>query len=394
MSLLNTFLLRPLIALAAVLLLNACDELPAGSGSAAVDPNAPVAVALLVPLGAGDGVTEQLAMNMVNAAKMAVADVSNANIDLRVYETAGDAGAAGAAAARAIEEGAQIILGPLYSSTTTAVAGVAKAAGVNVISFSNNPAVAGGNVFVLGITFDNIADRLVANSIGAGFANFAIVHQEGIEGEAGRAAVAGAINRQGGTLTVTAHYPLQLQLMGEQASGIAEQLRGSGANAVFFTDSPLGGLGFITASLASNRFRTNRDAQFMGLTRWDSSDEVLVTPSLQGGWFAVPDPNPLLEFQTRYQLAYGTEAHSLSGLAYDGVAAVAAMIQAARAAGDSNAFSIQRLTDPAGFAGVTGIFRFRTDGTPEHGLAIMQVSNGVATVVSAAPRSFGAAGGL
>lgn len=389
---LPTKILRPVAIIAAALGLSACEPIPIGSGSVEVDPNAPVVVALMVPLGSGNSVTDQLAQNLVNAAKMAVADVRGANIELRVYETAADPATATIAATRAIEEGAQVILGPLFSSSTSAVAAVAAPKGINVLSFSNNPSVAGGNVFILGTTFESVADRLVSHAVGAGFGNVAIVHQQGIEGELGRDAVTAAVARNGGILATTLSYPLVLEEMSEQASIIADDLRASGANAVFFTDSPLQGLGFMTASLASNRYRTRRDAQFMGLTRWDTSDEVLNTPSLQSGWFTTPDPGLLLQFETRYQLAYGIEAHGLSGLAYDGVAAIGAMISAAKTAGDDTAFSMQRLTDPNGFAGVTGVFRFRGNGTNQRALAIMQVDNGVAIMISSAPRSFGVSG--
>jgi len=395
MSFLNTLLntlRRPALWAAAALGLAACEPVNFAGPAEVVDPNQPVVVALMVPLNSGNSVTEQLAQNMVNAANLAVRDVSGANIDLRVYETGGNAEMAVAAANRAVADGAQIMVGPLYSASTAAIAPIAAQAGINVLSFSNTTSVAGGNVYIMGVTFDSIADRLVRQSVAEGKTNIAIVYQEGVSGESGKASIERAIARNGANLTTAVSYPLNITEMGAAAVGIAETLRGSGSNAVVFTDSPLRGLGFITASLASNRFRTKRDAQFMGLSRWDSSNEVLVTPSLQGGWFAVADPGLTLQFETRYQLAYGIEAHRLSGLAYDGIAAVGAMISAARASGENNAFSTERLTDPAGFAGVTGIFRFRADGTNERGLAIMKVENGVATMISPAPRSFGGAG--
>lgn len=46
------------------------------------------------------------------------------------------------------------------------------------------------------------------------------------------------------------------------------------------------------------------------------------------------------------------------------------------------------LTNPSGFNGVDGIFRFRPDGTNERGLAVMEIKGGTAVVVSPAPRSF------
>ncbi len=384
--------LRRAAFLAAALGLAACEPVSFSGPTEAVDPNQPVVVALMVPLASGNDVTEQLAQNMINAANMAVRDLSGANIDLRVYETGGNAEMAVAAATRAVEDGAQIMVGPLYSTSTAAIAPIAARAGINILSFSNTTSVAGDNVYIMGTTFDTVANRLVAESVREGKSSIAIVYQEGVSGESGKGSIERAIARNGATLTTAISYPLNITEMGDAASGIADTLRASNSNAVFFTDSPLRGLGFITASLASNHFRTKRDAQFMGLSRWDSSNEVLVTPSLQGGWFAVPDPALTLEFNTRYQLAYGIEAHKLSGLAYDGIAAVGAMINTARASGTRDAFSKERLTDPAGFAGVTGIFRFKADGTNERGLAIMQVQDGVATMISPAPRSFGGAG--
>ena len=65
----------------------------------AVDPNQPVRVALLVPLGSGDPGRDVIARSLVNAAQLAQADVRNATIDLVVYPDAGTA-AGGAAAAQ------------------------------------------------------------------------------------------------------------------------------------------------------------------------------------------------------------------------------------------------------------------------------------------------------
>ena len=52
-------------------------------------------------------------------------------------------------------------------------------------------------------------------------------------------------------------------------------------------------------------------------------------------------------------------------LAYDAVALVAAL---ARTQGPQR-FSPEVLTNPSGFAGIDGLFRFRPDGTNERGLA-------------------------
>jgi hypothetical protein len=48
------------------------------------------------------------------------------------------------------------------------------------------------------------------------------------------------------------------------------------------------------------------------------------------------------------------------------------------------------LTNPSGFAGIDGVFRFRPDGTNERGLAVMKVAPGGSQPVAGSPKSFGA----
>ena len=56
-------------------------------------------------------------------------------------------------------------------------------------------------------------------------------------------------------------------------------------------------------------------------------------------------------------------------LAYDAVALVAALVKTQ----GPQRFSEQVLTNSSGFAGIDGLFRFRTDGTNERGLAVLRV---------------------
>ena len=109
------------------------------------------------------------------------------------------------------------------------------------------------------------------------------------------------------------------------------------------------------------------------MQRWDVSAEALAVPSLQGGVFAAPDPALLGAFTGRYQAAYGESPHELAGLAYDGIAAVGALIAQARGQGGSP-FSTARLTQPAGFAGVNGAVPLHADGRVQRNLAIIEVA--------------------
>lgn len=381
---------RPVLLAVTALALAACEGSISGPTSN-VDPTQPVVVAMMVPYGSGQAANDQLADNLVNAANMAVRDLQGAVIDLRIYQTGADPVRAAIEAERAIVEGAQIIIGPLFSSATSAVAAVAQANGVNVLSFSNNAAIAGGNVYIMGVTFEDIAIRLYRYAVQNGMTNVGVIYPEGVEGDAGLQAATTAARLVGANLTAIASYPLNMQGLSESAPAIAETIKANGVQALLFTDTPTRGLPFIAAALGSEDV-TRLNTQFLGLTRWDSSTDLLLQPSLQDGLFALPDPELTAQFNARYLAAFGEEPHNLAAIAYDAVAAVGALIRSAAAEGAIDTFSAQRLTNPAGFIGANGIFRFMADGQNERGLAIMKVETGTAVVVSVAPRNFGGFG--
>jgi len=380
-----------LSALAAgALALAGCTTRVAGTDGVAVDPGAPVRVALLVPYGSGDPGRDAIARSLENAARLAVTDLRDATIDLAVYSSAGTTAGGAAAAQQAIAEGAKIIVGPLFSTETAGAQSPAASAGLTVLSFSNNPAVAGGNVFILGTSFENTAARLVAFGQSRGMQSFGVVYPAGLEGETARDAVATVVSGRGATLVASQPYNLSVEGIQAAAGPAAAALLAGGAQAVILTDGPTGGLGFISEALRNNGVSPTQ-AQFMGMQQWDVSAEALALPALQGGVFAAPDPSLVAAFEGRYRTAYGENPHELAGLAFDGVHAVGAMIAEARAGGGSP-FSTARLTEPAGFAGVYGPFRFTPNGWVQRNLAIAEVRDGGAVVVERAARSFDAVG--
>lgn len=368
---------------AAAGILAACQPVSMGGTGPAINPNAPVPVALLVPGASGQASDQLLARSLENAARLAIADLGGVQIDLRVYQTNGQAGSAGPIAQRAVAEGARVILGPLFAQEANA-AGVAVAAtGVNVLSFSNNTDIAGGNVFVLGPTFENTANRLVRYAAGQGQRRVMIIHDKTPGGEAGRNAIARAAAGSGATVVAQAGYEFSQNGVTQAAPSIAATARSSGADALFFTADTAGSLPMMTQML-HNQGLTPAQARYLGLTRWDIPAATLTHPGLQGGWFALPDPALYNAFQGRYQSAYGSAPHPVASLAYDGIAAVGALIKSGRA----DALSRNSLTQSSGFAGVGGVFRLRPDGTNERALAVAEIRNRQVVVIDPAPRNF------
>src|SRR5690606_3283020 len=298
-----------------------------------------------------------------------------------------DAGTSAAMARKAVDEGAKIILGPVFAEAANA-AGVAVApSGVNVLSFSNNTDIAGGNVFVLGPTFQNTANRLVRYAARSGKGRIMVVQDQNPAGDLGARAISTAAARSGATVVGTASYPFSQQGVIAAAPQIAAEARAAGATSVFFTADTAGALPLL-AQLLPEAGLSGQTTQFVGLTRWDIPSGTLSMPGVQGGWFALPDPGLTAQFQSRFAAAYGEQPHPIAALAYDGIAAVGALARSGR----SDALSAAALTQGSGFAGVSGVFRLLPDGTNERGLAVAQIQNAQVVVIDPAPRSFSGAG--
>ena len=375
-----------LVVIAAAALLAACvpGAAPAPSGGSG---SGKVQVALLVPGGSGQASDEILAKSLESAARLAIADLKNVQVDLRVYNTAGSPAQAASQAQKAVAEGAQVILGPVFAQEANAAGVAVAASGVNVLSFSNNPDIAGNNVFVLGPTFDNTAKRLAAYAVRQGKGKVMVVHDRNTAGNLGKAAIDRGVRAAGGTVVAVASYEFSQNGVVSAAPSIVKAARESGAQSVFLTADSSGALPLVSQLLVDNGL-SSANAQFMGLTRWDIPSATLGLPGVQGGWFAMPDPALFAQFQNRYSAAYGEPPHPIAGLAYDGIAAVGALSRTSL----QGPLPRDALTQSAGFVGVNGIFRLRVDGQNERGLAVAQIRGGQATIIDSAPRSFAGPG--
>ncbi len=372
---------------AGAFVLAGCEGGPTGGGGPRINASAPVPVALLVPAGSGQASDVLLAQSLENGARLAIADLGGVQVDLRVYPTYGQPDQAAAAAEQAITEGAKVILGPVFASEASAVGQVAAGRGISVLSFSNNAAIAGGNVFVLGPTFQNTANRLVSYAASQGRTRIAIVADRNAAGAAGRQAIERAIAANGANLAGTSDYDFSQEGVIGAASGIASTVKSSGADALMLTADTAGALPLLTQLLKENGVDP-ASVQYIGLTRWDVPPGTLALPGVQGGWFALPDPGLTAQFAQRYQQAYGAPPVPIASLAYDGIAAIGALV----GQGNADALSQASLTQGSGYAGVNGVFRLLPDGTNERGLAVAQIRNNEVVVIDPAPRSFGGPG--
>ena len=376
-------------AAAAGAALMACQPVGGGLGAAAgggaagrpVDASAPTRVALLVPGGGGtDGL---LSSNLENAARLGLAQ-GGGNVDLAVYQTGGTPAGGQAAAQRAVAEGAALIIGPLYAQAANGAGLAAAPAGVNVLAFSNDTSIAGGNVFVMGPTFENTAGRLLSYAARQGRGRVIVTAEQGARGDAAIAAVQRVAARSGASVVSAVRYAPGQAEIASAGRQVAETARAAGADTVLYTSDPARGLTLMAASVRSAGFQPP-EAQLLGLARWDVPPQTLSEPGLQGGWFTRPDPRRSAAFESAYQAAYGSAPHPLAFVGYDAALAASTLV----ATGRRDALSGRSLTRAQGFGGGAGAFRLMPDGTISRALAIAEVRGGQAVIVDAAPSGAG-----
>ena len=374
------------VTISALALMTACaPTMPTTTTGPKVDTSKPVPVALLVPQ-SSDG-TAQIAADLENAARLAAAQLDDLEIDLRVYDTAGDATVAASVAQQAVDDGAKIIIGPLYAEAANAAGTAVADDGINVLSFSNNTTIAGGNVFVLGKTFDNTARRIVSFAAEQGKERAMVIHSDRIDGQMGLNAFQGAAADINLRIVSAQSFELTQESVVNTVPLIRASAEIEDVDTLFLTSSSAGALPLL-AQLLPEAGLDPANVHYVGLTRWDIPPQTLELNGLQGGWFAVPDLTRTENFSTQFQEQFGNRPHQLASLAFDGIAAIGALAQA----GFDDILTREALTQPSGFQGVDGIFRLKDDGTNERGLAIATVQDKQVLIIDPAPRSFAISG--
>lgn len=349
-------------------------------------PGRKIKVALLVPLsGNGAAVGEAIS----NAAQMALFDLGGDLFELSPRDTQGTSAGAAAAAQAAIMDGSQLILGPLLADEVRAVSPVAQAANINVVAFTTDWKQAGPNTFIMGFVPFGQVQRVLRYAATQGVRNVGVIAPQGEYGDAVMGAYTSAAQQAGlqtvDTLRVRPGDATTASAIQKFARSDARR-RGDGSfapapfQAVFL---PAGGGDAQTlGDLMSYYSLDPASVRRLGTGLWD--DPMMARQAnLNGGWFAAPDPAARRSFEQKYAQTYGAVPPRLASLGYDATALAAVLAKTGHASFDRAA-----LTNPNGFAGIDGIFRFRQDGLAERGLAILELRNGQAVVIDAAPRTF------
>jgi len=342
-----------------------------------------VKVGFILPL-SGTGNAGVAAQSMRNAAEMALAEFNSPDIRLLVKDDAGSAPAAQQAAQQVLDEGAEVILGPLFALTVGPVGQLARGRNVPVIAFSTDANVATRGVYLLSFLPESDVERIVSYAVGQGRRSFAALVPDNAYGTVVEAAFKQVVARRGGRLVALERYPLDKAQMQGPVRNVAQAA--ARADAIFIPDGAEA-VAAAVAALNANGVDIKK-VQLLGTGLWEDA-QVFSNSHLESAWYAGPDSGGFRSFSVRYRGRYGQDPVRTASLAYDAVALVSALVKTQQG---KARFAEETLTNSSGFAGIDGVFRFRPDGTNQRGLAVLRVTSTGGQVISPPPKAFSASG--
>ena len=388
---------------------------PAPLANPAQEPLAPaeVRVAILLPL---TGSNAALGQAMLDAAQLSMFELAGDSFVLMPFDTGGTDQGARQAATTAIERNARLILGPLTAGSVQAVAPVARAAGVQVIAFSNSHEVAGDGVFILGFVPRQQVDAVVGYAASEGASRFAALVPDDSYGRSVVDAVRTSAQARGAGLVRARFYDTgaadytnlvkdfsgyparhaallaQRKALAAKGDEISRQALRRLERLDTIGDAPFDAL---VLPESGERLRTMSallsyfdidvpSVKLLGLRSWDLIPNLGAEPALIGAWFAGSPVEERDRFIERFKRAFGRVPPRLATLAYDATA-LAAILGQAEGGPD---YSAQALMDRNGFLGVDGIFRLNADGIAERVFTIYEVTRDGVKARRTAPTSF------
>jgi hypothetical protein len=335
-----------------------------------------VKVGLIVPLTGPNG-PSSVGASLRNAAKLAYADSGSSDVTILVKDDKSTPAGAAAATQAAINEGAEIILGPVFATDVKEAGRVARSAGKPVIAFSTDSSAAGKGNYLLSFLAEGYVDRGLNFAAQRGKKSVAVLAPEN---DYGTLALAQA---QQSAATYNLRVPLiERYKPGAPGESIQRLAASRDQFDAIFIPEQADAMASVSKELVANGLDSKK-IQIIGTGLWNDA-RALNLPALQGAWFTAPENAGFNAFAQRYKAKFGSDPARIATLAYD---AVSLAIALSRSQG-SQRYSESVLTNPSGFNGADGVFRFKPEGTNERGLSVLEIGGGAAKIISPAPRNF------
>ena len=386
--------------------------------------NDKIKVAMLLPL---TGNASHIGRDFLDAAQIALFDVSSIKIELRPYDTGGTKAGARKAAEAAVRDKVHVILGPFLSRNIASVKSAIGWRGIPMLSFSNNVkalwAVGGTNAWVTGFLPRQQVRDLLTYAQSMGRSNLAVYSPNNAYGRLVIELTESIATELGINVVIARTYDPTETDFAEQIKELSNYNSRYGQYKTMLSElrelykSPENQterlakriewlekhpelpqpdfdmilipalseivLRAIVAQLAFYEVDT-KQVKVLGLQSWDDFTAISAEPSLEGAWFVAPDRVEREKFAERFKAAHGRKPHRLASLGWDAMALVAVL----GARHGAQGLSKESLINTYGFQGVDGIFRLLGNGLVQRPEAIYQIVPKGVEMIRPAPLKF------
>ncbi|RVD71738.1 ABC transporter substrate-binding protein [Mesorhizobium sp. M4A.F.Ca.ET.029.04.2.1] len=334
----------------------------------------PAKITMLLPLSAPGSAGED-GRKMLDAAKLAMADLGNNLLTLTVEDTRGDPGQAKDLAIKAITTGSKVVIGPTELPAAQHIAKLSGSTRPPVLALADNFA-GGAGVYAVRLSEADSAAAGAAAVAAKGAKKFVLLVAAGSDAAAIEKRVANGLSIYGAALAVTLPYA--------PADGGAKAVNDMGS-LVEAPDAVIVASGDAspTPLLAPLKAKgiPGKTVSLIGTNRWL---ERPMDPSFEGAYIATLDQGETGPIADRFNATFHYPADVNVAYAYDMVALTAGVVSAV----GPNGFSKQVLENASGFRGSTGLFRFRADGSSQRTMPFYRVEKGALKLVEKSTAGF------
>jgi branched-chain amino acid transport system substrate-binding protein len=342
-----------------------------------------VRIALLAPFSSSSEAVRQEANALQAAVELALFEHGDGSVVLLPKDSGTTAAEAGNATRRALDNGADFIIGPMFASGVEAVAEPARRANVPVFSLSTDTSQAGNGVYALTFLPEDDARRITSFALTRGVTRLIVLAPEGDYGDRVARAVFEAASGINPPRLI--RYSTEAAAAATINAAAREAATAAAGGARYATGIVIAERGArlrtITGILATNGASPSR-VRYLGVGGWNSQ-ATLADPRMLGAWFSTPDLQARSAFETRFTGSFPQTPTRLAGIGYDATALIANLVRN----GDKSAITPAMLAGNRGFMGVDGLFRFR-NGVIERSLAVYEIGPDGVRVADPAPTSW------
>lgn len=358
-------------------------------------------VGVLLPL---SGQVKSVGESIVNAIQLSLFENNKKNIVLKIYDTQGTTFGAVNAINRAIKEGVDVVIGPLFSSETKAIKKILVKNNLISFSLSNDQELVNtDNVFVTGSIPEQEIQTLISYMMQNDCYNYVALMPNTTHGALMNKILRNTVLNKDGLLIKTEYYEqnskelitkisdlinfyevpqtlyenyekkkLEQKILGntEETEFIIREEEKIYPQTLFIAEG--GRMAEQIANLLFISQRNSRSIQLIGTSKLDGDDEIVENPYLNNVIFVGANPERYKEFSDKYFSIYKKKPLKISSMVYDLVDIIDEFFIKID---DGYIPNKKNLLDPNGFDGIDGKYRFLPNGLVERKLYVLQLQD-------------------